>query len=49
MDPYDLRGALKSDADLEVIRKSGPHGKAIEAYHKRQNEVERNLRGCNVS
>jgi len=36
-DPYNLRRAYKSEADLVLLRKN--KGKRIESYHRRQNEL----------
>jgi hypothetical protein len=38
-DPYRLRGAVKTDEQLEAIRRRGPKGKVVQAYHQRQNAV----------
>lgn len=40
-DPYCLRNSLKTDDELQVLRKRGKTGKEVEAYHKKQNEVRR--------
>lgn len=42
-DPYTLRNAVKSEEELSVLRKRAHNGREVEAYHRRQNEVGREL------
>jgi hypothetical protein len=39
-DPFAFRSGVKSEADLAAMRKS-KHGKRLESYHRRQNNVRR--------
>jgi hypothetical protein len=38
-DPYQFRGAMKTEEQLEAIRRRGAKGKVLQAYYQRQNEV----------
>ncbi|KAF8131622.1 CDF manganese transporter [Boletus edulis] len=38
-DPYTLRGGLKTDEELSQLRHRKKHGKSLELYHRRQNNL----------
>lgn len=38
-DPYMFRVGLKSDDELSQLRRRHKHGKSLESYHRRQNNV----------
>lgn len=38
-DPYMFRGALKTDDELSQLRRRYKHGKSLESYHRKQNNV----------
>ncbi|KAG8219383.1 CDF manganese transporter [Butyriboletus roseoflavus] len=38
-DPYTLRVGLKSDDELSQLRRRHKHGKSLESYHRKQNDV----------
>lgn len=40
-DPYSLRSAMKTGDELQALRNRSSRGKALEEYHKKQNEVGR--------
>jgi len=42
-DPYLFRSAVKSDNELQALRKRGNKGKLVEEYHNKQNELIENL------
>lgn len=38
-DPYTLRVGLKTDEELSQLRRRRKHGKSLESYHRKQNDV----------
>lgn len=38
-DPYTLRVGLKTDEELSQLRRRNKHGKSLESYHRKQNDV----------